>query len=460
MRLRLSFILAFCASLFALPATADTLKITSTPPGATVEIDGVVVGTTPFEKKFPGGYFHKTRTSLGARLEHPMVARLSLAGYIPKEIQLTDGPMEWISLNGRRQGEYWLFKSNHFEVQLEAMAQSFTGNISATLGPGTHASLRPELSLERIVVQTKPAVVYLKGKSKAGTGFLITDTGVIATNAHLARGEESFQAVFPDGQEREAKIIYIDPELDIALVKVSGEGYPHLRLADTSLVQQGESVVAVGNPGDAMLFSVTKGIVSGIGPFPSAGPGTWIQTDAPVNPGNSGGPQLNMQGEVIGISTEKLVKKGVSGIAFALSAGDLLAVLRRFYPSAVSAAATEGENSSTVPGNSAELKLTNAAAPAGQISPQENSAKSKAPSESAFATVAPGIGTVSISSDPDGAEIYVDGKFFGNAPATLKLPSGSHEVVLKAPGRAAWRRTLEVLKGNKTTLDATLVRAR
>src|SRR4029077_16115167 len=80
---------------------ADTLKITSTPSGATVEIDGVREGITPFEKDYPGGYFHKTKTSMGSRLEHPMVARISLAGYATKEIQMTDGPMNWISLNGR-----------------------------------------------------------------------------------------------------------------------------------------------------------------------------------------------------------------------------------------------------------------------------------------------------------------------------------------------------------------------
>jgi len=61
-------------------ALADKLRITSTPPSATVEIDGVATGTTPFEKDYPGGYFHKTRTSFGARLEHPTVARVSLAG--------------------------------------------------------------------------------------------------------------------------------------------------------------------------------------------------------------------------------------------------------------------------------------------------------------------------------------------------------------------------------------------
>ena len=66
------------------------------------------------------------------------------------------------------------------------------------------------------------------------------------------------------------------------------------------------------------------------------------------------------------------------------------------------------------------------------------------------------VGTVSVSSGPDGAEIFVDDKFLGNAPATLKLPAGPHSILLKFPGHADWRRTLEVLKSSKTSLKAAL----
>ncbi len=71
---------------------ADKLQITSNPPGTTVELDGVAVGATPFEKDFPGGYFHKTRTSMGLRLEHPVVARISLSGNATRECKLTEAP--------------------------------------------------------------------------------------------------------------------------------------------------------------------------------------------------------------------------------------------------------------------------------------------------------------------------------------------------------------------------------
>src|SRR5713101_6680336 len=80
------------AGVIAMPAaSANTLTITSTPPGATVAIDGVVVGTTPYEMKVPGGYFHKTHSVFGQKLEHSLVARISKEGYTTKEIELTYG---------------------------------------------------------------------------------------------------------------------------------------------------------------------------------------------------------------------------------------------------------------------------------------------------------------------------------------------------------------------------------
>jgi serine protease Do len=102
-----------------------------------------------------------------------------------------------------------------------------------------------------LVKRTKPAVVYPKGLHKAGKGFFVSDTGVIATNVHLARGEESLLTLLPGGTQREAEVVYVDAELDIALAKVEGSGVPHLPLADASMVRQGENVLAIGNPGDA-----------------------------------------------------------------------------------------------------------------------------------------------------------------------------------------------------------------
>jgi S1-C subfamily serine protease len=327
-----ALLVSFCPSF----ARADTLKITSTPTGASVEINGVTVGTTPYEEQVPGGYLHKTKTALGRRLQHSMIARISLAGYATKEVQMTEGPMNWVSLKGHNHGEYWLVKTNHFHVDLDPISKVFTGKISAEIPEAAEApreaELTPESPLEDVIARAKPAVVRLKGLSKSGSGFFVTEKGVIATNAHLARGEGSLLAILSGGEQLTAKIIHIDPDRDIALLKVEGNDFPCLTLVATGSVRQGETVVAVGNPGGGMPFTVTKGIVSAVGKFPAAGPGLWIQTDAAINPGNSGGPLLNTGGEVIGINTLKLERSSVSGIGFALSATDLLTVLRKFYP--------------------------------------------------------------------------------------------------------------------------------
>jgi len=310
-------------------ARADNLVIASNPPGATVEIDGVAVGKTPFIKNYPGGYFHRPRTVLNPRLERALVARITLAGYATKEIPLTEGPLEWkTTLRGTKRFDFWLFKARRFDAQLDLIAKTFTGSINSPIPTGERAALS-DIQIDSL---TKDAVVQLKSSQKMGSGFFVTNTGLIATNKHVAEGQESLRVTLASGQQMEGNVVYLDPELDIALVKVPDGDFPALSLASLENVRQGDAVLAVGNPADAMAFSMTKGIVSAIGKFPSAGPGTWIQTDAPINPGNSGGPLINQSGEVIGMSTQKLVKKNVSGIAFALSASDLLQVLRRFYP--------------------------------------------------------------------------------------------------------------------------------
>jgi S1-C subfamily serine protease len=227
--------------------------------------------------------------------------------------------------------------------------------------------------------------------------------------------------------------VYVDPDLDIALAKTTGEGFPHLPLAEASTVRQGESVLAIGNPGDAMLFSVTKGIVSAVGRFDAAEPGTWSQTDAPINPGNSGGPLLNSRGEVIGINSQKLIKKNVTGIGFALSASDLLEVLHHFYPT--------GSKPNENIASSANAKL-----PAG--SSMMNTAASQ--------QISSGFGVTEITSDPDGAEIFLDDKFVGTSPATLRITEGAHTLILKSAGHADWIRSINILKESTVTVKAAL----
>jgi hypothetical protein len=126
--------LALLALFAAAPRThAETLTITSTPAGATVEIGGMVAGTTPYETDYPGGYFHKTHTVFGARLEHSLVVRVSKDGYLTQEVTLTMGPFDWVGLTGRHHGDYFLLRSSHFDIKLEPTSRG-DGKVVETIG--------------------------------------------------------------------------------------------------------------------------------------------------------------------------------------------------------------------------------------------------------------------------------------------------------------------------------------
>src|SRR5262249_10929385 len=156
---------------------------------------------------------------------------------------------------------------------------------------------------------------------------------VIATNHHVTRGVITVMVVFAHGLERLGKEGYSDPRVDLALVKIDGEGFPYLPLADITYGHAGQTVLALCNPANRFTNTVTQGIVSAVGRNRAEGDGTWIQTDAAINPGNSGGPLLNTHGSVVGINTRKeFTEHGsanpedrpLQGIGFALSSEDLL----------------------------------------------------------------------------------------------------------------------------------------
>lgn len=249
-----------------------------------------------------------------------------------------------------------------------------------------------------------------------GTGFFITSTGLIATNKHVIADESILTAITSRNQRLSAHVVYADPDKDIALVKVEGSAFPHLTLTSIAAVQKGESVIAIGNPDGGLRDTVTKGVVSAIGRERELGSGTWIQTDAAINPGNSGGPLLDDRGNVVGINTLKGVRnrtgQDIQGLNFALSAQDLIDVLKRFYPEAGMSPKTAAEGD--------------------------------------------GFGSVNISSDPAGADIYLDGQFVGNTPSVLHVAAGPHKIQIQAGKTKSWERDLTVLKDSEVTVHAAL----
>ncbi|MFA6552823.1 MAG: trypsin-like peptidase domain-containing protein [Patescibacteria group bacterium] len=146
----------------------------------------------------------------------------------------------------------------------------------------------------------------------AGSGFIISSDGLIMTNKHVVSttGAE-YTVVMNDGKKYSAKVLATDPFNDVAVVKIDATDLPTLALGDSSTVQIGQSVIAIGNALGQYQNTVTKGVVSGLSRTVTAGDGSGqsetlqdiIQTDAAINSGNSGGPLLDLAGQVIGINT-------------------------------------------------------------------------------------------------------------------------------------------------------------
>src|SRR5262245_32551267 len=141
---------------------------------------------------------------------------------------------------------------------------------------------------------------YVTGQ---GSGFFITADGYAVTNNHVVDKAQTVEVITDDGKSFEAKVIGTDPRTDLALIKVEGRrDFPYVKLADKA-PRIGDWVVAVGNP-FGLGGTVTAGIVSAHGRDIGAGPyDDFIQIDAPINKGNSGGPTFDMEGNVIGVNT-------------------------------------------------------------------------------------------------------------------------------------------------------------
>ncbi|WP_416351286.1 DegQ family serine endoprotease [Cupriavidus basilensis] len=158
-----------------------------------------------------------------------------------------------------------------------------------------------------------------------GSGFVISQDGYVMTNAHVVADAETIYVTLPDKREFKAKLIGSDKRTDVALLKVDATGLPKLTLGDSDKVRAGEWVLAIGSP-FGLDNTVTAGIVSAKGrdtgdylPF--------IQTDVAVNPGNSGGPLINLRGEVIGINSQIYSRSGgYMGISFAIPIDEAMRV--------------------------------------------------------------------------------------------------------------------------------------
>ena len=168
--------------------------------------------------------------------------------------------------------------------------------------------------------------------ASSGSGFIITQDGYIVTNHHVVSGASSVTVTLHDGREYPATVVGSDSDYDVAVLKINATDLQPVTLGNSSNVNVGDSVLAIGNPLGELTFSMSQGIVSCCDRAINVDgtPFNMIQVDASINPGNSGGPLMNLYGEVVGIVSAKYSSYSdttVEGLGFAIPIGDVQAII-------------------------------------------------------------------------------------------------------------------------------------
>ena len=186
----------------------------------------------------------------------------------------------------------------------------------------------PTPTLQDIVEDVSANVVQVLSKHNEGSGFLVNSQGGVLTNAHVVGSSETVTVHFPGGQNYTGKVVGVDEYLDLAFIELTYHSSQWMVLDRTTDVSAGMEVMAIGYPLGRLAEegpTVTRGIVSAVTTYEGA---DWIQTDAPINPGSSGGPLVNLSGELVGIVTSRLdydfvTDRVVEGVGFAVSVQEI-----------------------------------------------------------------------------------------------------------------------------------------
>jgi S1-C subfamily serine protease len=203
------------------------------------------------------------------------------------------------------------FINNDDTILLDAYSKTITGVVGKTAASVAHIQVNKKIKARRGEIESAPA---------SGSGFLISSDGYLVTNHHVIDDAENIQVLFSDRRTLNAELKGADASTDIAVLKVYDNNFKALSFTDSDKLQAGQIAIAIGNP-LGLQYSVTAGVVSALGRTLRAKNGRLIddiiQTDAALNPGNSGGPLVNSSGNVIGVNTATI--PSAQGLCFAVS---------------------------------------------------------------------------------------------------------------------------------------------
>ena len=223
-------------------------------------------------------------------------------------------------------GKTFIYVGTHEPMELEEIqvgtdkvltpAQVYAANVEATVG------IQTSITTNYWGYQTTSAV--------AGSGFVLTPDGFVATNYHVVENATSITVTMYDGTAYPAFVVGIDPELDFAVLKIDAQNLKAVILGDSDELYVGDEVMTIGNPLGELTFSLTVGVVSALDrqiTFSDGATNDFIQTDCAINSGNSGGAMFNSYGEVIGIASAKYGGSSIDNIGFAIPINKTRAII-------------------------------------------------------------------------------------------------------------------------------------
>lgn len=225
-----------------------------------------------------------------------------------------------ISQSAKPEGFEYLENANRAFIEIIEKAKP------AVVTIGTTKKVKVQNPLEEMLPRwfSMPDIPEERKVHGLGSGVIVREDGYILTNYHVIKNAEEIRVILPDSRDFEAEIVGKDSKTDLAVVKIDGDNLPTLTLGNSDKLKTGEWVVAIGSP-FGYTQTVTRGIVSATGRsrLPVTEYADFIQTDAPINRGNSGGALINISGELVGINTVIVGASGLSagnvGVGFAIS---------------------------------------------------------------------------------------------------------------------------------------------